>query len=102
MFRCLNQNRNGRLIWHYDKSSQFDMLMQEGNLLLIHPDDEVPTFCPVQGAVGHYQHGQVRFNTCKGMSVGFVFCSTTSMARFDPKTNLWIQNQEDIIVPRGM
>ena len=100
--RCLNLNKKGRLIWHYDQSSQFDMLMEEGNLLLIHPDDEVPTFCPVQGAVGHYQHGQVRFNKCKGMSVGFVFRSTTSMARFDKKTNLWIQNQEDIIVPRGM
>ena len=70
--------------------------------MLIHPDDEVPTFCPVQGAVSHYQHGQVRFNKCRGMSVGFVFRSTTSMARFDRKTNLWIKKQEDIVVPRQM
>ena len=88
--RYWNLNKNGKLIWHYDKSSEFDMLLQVGNILLIHPDDEVPNVCSIEGAVCNYQHGQVRFNKCNGMSIGFVFRNTTSMARFEKKTNVWI------------
>ena len=100
--RCLNLNNNGNLIWHYDKSSEFEMLLEEGHLLLIHPRDEVPNYCTIQGAVCNYQHGQVHFNKCNGMSIGFVFRNTTSKARFDKKTNVWIQNQDEIIVPKDM
>ena len=100
--RCLNRNKNGTLIWHYDKSVEFDMLLREGNLMLLHPDDEVPTYCPTVGAVCQYQHGNVCFNEDNGMSVGFVFRNNTSKAIFHNKTNLWIQNQDDVIVPREM
>ena len=81
--RCLKLNKNGNLIWHYDKSLEFEMLLQEGNLLLIHPHDEVPNFCPIHGTVCNYQHGQVYSNKCTGMSIGFVFRNTTSMVRFE-------------------
>ena len=100
--RCLVENNNGHSIWQYDKGNEFKMLLEEGSILVIHPDDEVPKLCPVDGTVSNYQHGEVKFQEKEGMSIAYVFRTTTSIAIFDKTTNLWIQNHNNSTPPKDI
>ena len=98
--RCLQENNNGNKVWHYDKSKQFEMLLQQGSILVIHPHDEVPKYCSKEGTICNFQHGEVKFKNKEGMSIAYVFRNTTSIAIFDRNTNLWVQNHNHTTPPR--
>ena len=100
--RCLLESSNGNEIWNYDKSNQFKMLLEQGSMLVIHPDDEVPKYCPVDGAISNFQHGEVKFKEKQGMSIAYVFRSTTSIGIFDKTTNLWVQNHNNVTPPKDI
>ena len=76
------------------------MLLEQGSILVIHPDDEVPKYCPVDGAISNFQHGEVKFKEKEGMSIAYVFRTTTSIALFDRTTNLWVQNHNNVTPPK--
>ena len=100
--RYLSENKNGNHTWHYNKKLEFKMLLEEGHFLLIHPSDEIPKYCTIEGAICNYQHGHVCFKDSHGMSIGYVFRNTTEIGDFNRDTNLWVQNQLEPSVPKDM
>ena len=91
---------NSNQTWNYRQSNQFQMLLQQGSILVIHPDDEVPKYCSIEGAICNFQHGKVKFQNKQGMSIAYVFRNTTSIAIFDKTTHLWVQNHNHITAPK--
>ena len=100
--KYLHQSNNGDQPWHYQKSFEFEMLLRVGNILLIHPDDEVPRYCPIEGVICNYQFGEVRFKDYHGLSIGYMFRNTTSISSFDWNTNLCDQSQNEALVPKDI
>ena len=98
----LDLNSKGNPIWHYHTYFEFEMLLQLGDILLIHPDDEISKHCPITDAICNYQRGEVNLKDTNVMSISYVFRTTTSVGRFHIDTNWLVNNKDHIIVPQDI
>ena len=92
--RYLKVNSKQNNVWSYGSKSEFStMLLNEGDICVINPWDEVPKICPLNSLVSNYQHGNVSY-TDDGFSIGFVFRVTNKIDQFYTSTNLRLCNKD--------
>ena len=76
---------NGNNKWSIDDTFRSQMLLQNGNFVILHPNDECPHFNSTSNQTCKFHHGVriIKNNT----SMSFVFRVATSFAKFRKSDN---------------
>ena len=77
---------NGRKSWKVEADSIQSMLLQEGYMCVINPNDEKPHYDVVSDKEIHFQHGNTK-TIADDISVAFVFRVSPHTCVCDMKTN---------------
>ena len=85
---------NGRKSWKVEDDSIQSMLLQEGCICIINPNDEKPHYDLASGKEIHFQHGNTKI-TADDISVAFVF-------RVSPHTCLCDMGTNRVILPHDV
>jgi len=70
--RFTHKRSNGYKSFEIETNSEEEMLMKEGNVCLIHPNDEEPHLDILSNKMVHFQHGDTKVNK-NNISIAFVF-----------------------------